>query len=69
MIIPLILPSSLTNGFISLLGSNYRIAYGFSNRGKNKDELSISQRQAIIKLKERQIETKDTWKIGKPFLH
>ena len=34
---------------------------------KNKGQLSISQRQAIIKLIEKKIETKYTSKIGNPF--
>ena len=36
---------------------------------KRKGELSISQRQAIIILIEKKIETKDTLKIGDPFLY
>ena len=36
---------------------------------QNRGESSISQRQAIIKLIEKKIETKDTLKIGDPFLY
>ena len=34
---------------------------------KNKGEFSISQRQSIIKLIEKKIETQDISKIGDPF--
>ena len=39
-----------------------------ATEAKHRGELSISQRQAIIKLKKK-IETKDTLKIGDPFLY
>ena len=37
--------------------------------GKHRGELSISQRQTIIKLIEKRIETKHTLKIGDSFLY
>ena len=40
-----------------------------ATEAKQRGELSISQRQAIIKLIEKKIETKDTLKIGHPFLY
>ena len=40
-----------------------------ATEAKHRGELSISQRQAIIKLIEKKIETKDTLKIGDPFLY
>ena len=40
-----------------------------ATEAKHRGELSISQRQAIIKLIEKKIETKDTLKIGDSFLY
>ena len=36
---------------------------------ESRGELSISQRQALIKIIEKKIETKDTLKTGDPFLY
>ena len=40
-----------------------------ATEAKQRGELTISQRQAIIKLIEKKIETKYTLKIGDPFLY